>query len=138
MKKNTKTGKKKRPPEKAPWIGKALALGLALVLGAVLLVLAKRDDAVPRGPAEVEPSRERPSSQASGTRVPPFHEDADQARPFPETLSPSLFDDPVVARAYRVAGEIKEVLVQQPCYCFCQGHGHRSLLDCYTDYHGAG
>jgi hypothetical protein len=30
------------------------------------------------------------------------------------------------------------VLAQQPCYCYCDGYGHGSLLDCYASYHGAG
>ena len=78
------------------------------------------------------------SQTASGYPIPPFYQDPREAEPFPETLSPSRFADPIVVRAYKIAQEIPEVLAQQPCYCYCDGYGHGSLLHCYTDGHGAG
>jgi hypothetical protein len=45
---------------------------------------------------------------------------------------------PLAARAYKAASEIPDVAAQQPCYCFCDKFGHRSLLDCYASNHGAG
>jgi hypothetical protein len=140
MKKTSRSEKNRRRRDKAspnrhPAL--LLAVGIALAVGAVMMVLAKRENAVPRQ-AGVERSP-RPTVKAkSSMRIPPFHNDVDDAKPFPETLAPSIFDNAVVARAYQVAREIPDVLVQQPCYCFCQGHGQESLLDCYTDYHGAG
>jgi len=54
------------------------------------------------------------------------------------TLSPALFGG-AVARAYRVAREIPEVLDKLFCYCHCiQGQGHKSNLSCYADRHAAG
>lgn len=54
------------------------------------------------------------------------------------TLSPALFGG-AVARAYRVAREIPEVLDKLFCYCYCiQGHGHKSNLSCFADRHAAG
>lgn len=35
---------------------------------------------------------------------------------------------------------MKEVLYQQPCYCYCDRNrrlGHKSLLDCFVDKHAA-
>lgn len=52
------------------------------------------------------------------------------------TLDPAGFSGQA-ARAYRVAGQIPEVLDQLDCYCACQQYGHVSLLSCYTDGHGA-
>ena len=53
-------------------------------------------------------------------------------------LSPALFVGQT-ARAYRVAQEIPDVLDQLYCYCECDKHlGHKSLLSCFTDDHGAG
>ncbi len=112
-----------------------MAVGLGLVV-AVYAVGIRRDP-VPTRPDRAV-SRPAPLQAAQGESVPPFHEDPSTAKPFPETLSPSLFDIPAVARAYQVAGEIPEVLAQQPCYCYCDGHGHGSLLDCYASYHGSG
>ncbi|MCP3677144.1 MAG: hypothetical protein GY721_06025 [Deltaproteobacteria bacterium] len=53
------------------------------------------------------------------------------------TLSPALFTGRV-AKAYRIAREIPEVLDSLYCYCECKKHfGHKSLLSCYVDKHGA-
>lgn len=94
-----------------------------------------------------EPSRE-PQPQAplltgatSGPieQVPPYYLDPQEAKPFPRLLPAAYFQDyPVVAQAYRMAAEIPEVIAQQPCYCYCDKFGHRSLLDCYSSDHGAG
>lgn len=53
-------------------------------------------------------------------------------------LSPALFGG-VVARAYRVASEIPEVLDKLYCYCYCiENHGHLSNLSCFVGRHAAG
>lgn len=67
----------------------------------------------------------------------PFFENPEEARPFPATLEPSRFGGSIVSRAYEVARQIPEVLVQQPCDCNCGVLGHRSLLDCYVSDHAA-
>ena len=76
---------------------------------------------------------------AAESRIPPYYETAEAAKPFPSLVPAAYFRRyPLVERAYRIAAEIPEVIAQQPCYCFCEGHGHHSLLDCYASYHGAG
>ena len=87
---------------------------------------ARRESAAP--PA-------RPAESVPG--VPPFHANAEAARPFPQLQDPSRYETPLVARAYAIAREIPEVLAQQPCYCNCGVFGHTSLLDCYASDHGA-
>jgi hypothetical protein len=53
-------------------------------------------------------------------------------------LSPALFVGQTAA-AYRVANDIPDILDQLYCYCECDKHlGHKSLLSCFTDDHGAG
>lgn len=53
------------------------------------------------------------------------------------TLSPAYFSGRT-AVAYRAAKEIPEVLDSMYCYCDCKKHsGHKSLLSCYVDTHGA-
>jgi hypothetical protein len=55
----------------------------------------------------------------------------------PGTLPPSLFSGRT-ARAYAVAAEIPDVLAGLYCYCRCDlSNGHRHLLDCFRDAHGA-
>jgi len=79
------------------------------------------------------------ASVPSPRPVPPFYGSAEAAKPFPRLLPAAYFRQyPLVARAYKVASDIPEVFAQQPCYCFCDKSGHRSLLDCYASDHGAG
>jgi len=53
------------------------------------------------------------------------------------TLDPMQFTGPV-REAYKVAEENPELLAQLHCYCGCdRANGHRNLLDCYRDHHGA-
>ena len=55
----------------------------------------------------------------------------------PVTLSPNIYSDPEVRRAYQVAKEVPEVLEHMACYCGCyQDAGHRNNLDCFKDSHG--
>ena len=52
-------------------------------------------------------------------------------------LSPALFTGKV-AQAYRIAAEIPKVLDSQFCYCYCKKEkGHKTLLTCFTNKHGA-
>jgi len=56
----------------------------------------------------------------------------------PGTLPPVLFSGQT-ARAYAVAAEVPDVLAGLYCYCKCDlSVGHRHLLDCFRDDHGAG
>jgi hypothetical protein len=75
----------------------------------------------------------RDETASSPDRIPAYFESADAGRPFPGTLSPSLFEDPASVKSYELAREIPEVLAQQPCYCWCEGHG--SLLGCHATRH---
>ena len=70
--------------------------------------------------------------------VPPYYKSAAEAKPLPKTLPPAMFSEPAIAKAYRIAQEIPEVLAQQPCYCYCNRMGHKGLLDCHRDNHSAG
>ncbi|MDH3974255.1 MAG: PCYCGC domain-containing protein [Deltaproteobacteria bacterium] len=53
------------------------------------------------------------------------------------TMSPAYFVGKT-AKAYKAAKEIPQVLDKIYCYCKCQHNfGHKSLLTCFTDKHGA-
>jgi len=42
------------------------------------------------------------------------------------------------ALAYKYAAEIPKVIDSQFCYCYCKrDHGHKTLLTCFTNNHGA-
>ncbi|HLH76269.1 MAG TPA: CYCXC family (seleno)protein [Candidatus Binataceae bacterium] len=52
-------------------------------------------------------------------------------------LNPSQFNGPI-RQAYQVAKDHPDLLVQLHCYCGCdKSAGHKNLLDCYRDLHGA-
>jgi hypothetical protein len=57
--------------------------------------------------------------------------------PIPSTLDPKQFPDALNHNVYALAGRIRPVLFQQPCYCYCdRSIGHKSLLDCFGSTHG--
>ena len=44
---------------------------------------------------------------------------------------------PYQSRAYELAAKIPKVIYQQPCYCYCDRTGHKSLHSCFEGTHGA-
>lgn len=52
-------------------------------------------------------------------------------------LSHKMFHGKAVT-AYKMAAEIPKVIDSQFCYCYCKrDHGHKTLLTCFTNTHGA-
>jgi hypothetical protein len=77
------------------------------------------------------------------TRVPAFHPGAPAKG---EELPPILGKDqlwgdnaqyPFQTHAYELAAKIQNVIYQQPCYCYCDRMGHKSLHSCFEGTHGA-
>jgi hypothetical protein len=76
-------------------------------------------------------------------RVPAFH----QAPPpagvkLPPILSKEqLWGEndhyPFQSRSYELAAKIQPIIYQQPCYCYCDRMGHKSLHSCFENTHGA-
>jgi len=111
-------------------VRKILAAMSLLVAAAVLLLL----------PQASSRTKQTPGMQhgASAEALPAYHSEAPKGA-LPATLEPSLFPDKAVFNAYAVAGRIKKVLYQEPCYCHCdRGQSHNSLLDCFASNHGSG
>jgi hypothetical protein len=44
---------------------------------------------------------------------------------------------PYQSHAYELAAKIQKVIYQQPCYCYCDRMGHKSLHSCFEGTHGA-
>src|SRR5712664_2863143 len=44
---------------------------------------------------------------------------------------------PFQSHAYELAAKIQSVIYQQPCYCYCDRMGHKSLHSCFEGTHGA-
>jgi len=139
------TMKKSKPvkdrKKRGPWIWVAAIPGVIL-LGTITW-LGRNEPPTPTGPQREgrtdELTRPAPATGAAGpTRIPPYFESAEAAKPFPKLLPAAYFlRSPLVASAYRLASEIPGVIAQQPCYCYCDKYNHRSLLDCYASDHGA-
>ncbi|HKI97095.1 MAG TPA: CYCXC family (seleno)protein [bacterium] len=66
-----------------------------------------------------------------------FHHMGGERRP---VMEPLLFTQASARHAYMAAMQHPEVMDQVWCYCGCDGATlyHKSLLSCFTDYHGAG
>lgn len=63
--------------------------------------------------------------------------EATPTAPLPTPLPAEQFQGQV-REGYKTAAEIPEVLAGLACYCGCdRSAGHRYLLDCFTDDHGA-
>ena len=102
-------------------------LGLALFAAAILVVLLPSDS----------PLNAKLAATQSEEPVPAYHTQPPTGT-LPETIDPEQFENPVIKNAYALSAKVKKVLYQQPCYCHCdRGHGHNSLLDCFTSKHGS-
>ncbi len=125
-----------------------LAIGV-LVIGS-LIISSQRRNAEPEPPSAASPATATPApapvtaatpvpaATPDTERVPHFHKTLAEAGVLPAILPAEQFDIPIVAKAYRAAAKIREVLAQQPCYCYCDKMGHGSLVDCFATDHGAG
>jgi len=110
---------------------KILAATTLLAAAAALLLLPQMADS--RMPQAAQPQHD-----VSTEPVPAFHAEAPKDA-LPPTMEPSIYSDKEIFNAYAVAGRIKKVLYQEPCYCHCdRSQGHGSLLDCFASKHGAG
>jgi hypothetical protein len=54
-----------------------------------------------------------------------------------EQLWGENFQTPMQKKAYVLAAKIPDVIYQQPCYCYCDRIGHKSLHSCYESTHAA-
>lgn len=66
---------------------------------------------------------------AKGANLPPILS--------PDQLSGDDALSPYQTHAYVLAAKIPDILHQQPCYCYCDRMGHKSLRSCYEGTHGA-
>jgi hypothetical protein len=70
--------------------------------------------------------------------VPAFHP-APPKSPLLDPVSPDRYADPISKNSYAMAGKVRNVLYQQPCYCYCdRNEGHHSLYDCFLSDHASG
>jgi hypothetical protein len=114
-------------------LGKVFVAAALLAAGTALLVIPQ---------FAASPSQDMAGmhhENNSGDPTPAFHAQS-PADALPATMEPSIYSDNIeIFNAYTVAGRVKKVLYQQPCYCHCdRSQGHGSLLDCFVSRHGSG
>jgi hypothetical protein len=83
---------------------------------------------------QAEPGK-KPSVPATPSKAPAAATDKTATLPTP--LPADGFQGRV-REAYKAAAEIPDVMAGVTCYCGCdKSQGHRNLLDCFVDDHGA-
>jgi Protein of unknown function with PCYCGC motif len=112
----------------AKLVSALLLVGLSVALGVLPQFAASQSPMPGTNPAAGNPTEP----------VPAFHAQPATGE-LPATMEPSIFSDILIFNAYVVAGRVRKVLYQEPCYCHCdRSNGHGSLLDCFAGSHGAG
>lgn len=115
-------------------LGKVLIAATLLATGAALLVIPQFAASTPsQDMAGMQHGNNNPDEP-----TPAFHAEPPKDA-LPPTMEPSIYSDNIgVFNAYAVAGRIKKILYQEPCYCHCdRSQGHGSLLDCFVSRHGS-
>jgi hypothetical protein len=100
---------------------KSLAGLVALLFGAVALLLAAPQNPTPPAPSKVIVPKPR--------------------TPRRQSLDPAQFSDPDTRKAYQIAKDNPKLLEKMACYCGCMtspADAHTSNYECFVDRHGAG
>jgi len=82
------------------------------------------------------------SADQENSRVPAFNPAPPRGAKLPPILTKGELwgtndQYPFQSHAYELAAKIEGVIYQQPCYCYCDRMGHKSLHSCFEDTHGA-
>jgi hypothetical protein len=113
------------------------ALIVAVVCGVAFATFGAKALQAQSSAAQDPPAASNPASKVPKAPVPAFHAEPPKD-PLPDTLDPAQFLDAQTRNIFILAAKVKPILYQQPCYCGCDKEvGHKSLLDCFTDFHGA-
>ena len=81
--------------------------------------------------------------EESEARTPAYHAHApSKDAKLPDLLTKDQLwgdnaQEPYQTHAYELAAKIQAVLYQEPCYCYCDRMGHKSLRSCFESTHAA-
>jgi hypothetical protein len=110
---------------------------------ALFLTLVSAPWAISEQEGQTQPSTRHTGQDAEVSGVPAYHSSPPAKG---EKLPPILGRDqlwggndqyPAQSHAYELAAKIQNVIYQQPCYCYCDRMGHKSLRSCFEGTHGA-
>ena len=101
----------------------AAALTCTLILVGAGLAQLRPDmsTAMAAAPSAADTAMQMDMSGQGDMGIPSYHAYALKP-PYPATLDPKQFPDPLNRNVYALAGKIRPVLYQQPCYCYCDRH----------------
>ena len=103
-----------------------------IFVAAILTITAAVAVALPAAPQGTTANGAQPAK-----KIPAFHA-APSKLPLAATLDPKQFHDVATQNSYDMAAKVKNVLYQQPCFCYCDANdGHHSLFDCFATDHAA-
>ena len=80
---------------------------------------------------------------ATAAKIPAYNSGPpNKSTKLPPLMKPdALFGEnaqfPYQTHAYELAPKIAGIIHQQPCYCYCDRSGHKSLHSCFESTHGA-
>jgi hypothetical protein len=115
----------------------AVVSTVALLTFGAAALRAQNSTGQPSQSAPAPAPAPNPAVKFLKTEVPAYHAEPPKGA-LPDTLDPAQFQDAQTRNIYTLAAKVKPVLYQEPCYCGCDKEvGHKSLLDCFTDLHGA-
>ena len=110
---------------------------LAVLCGVAIAAFGASSLHAQNSSGQDSPATPNPAAKYLKVSVPPYHAEPPKD-PLPNTLDPAQFSDAQTRNIFTLAAKVKPVLYQEPCYCGCDKEvGHKSLLDCFTDLHGA-
>ena len=101
-----------------------MLLAVILVATMSLKMSAQWSDLIPAKVPAFNPGPPTPS-----TKLPPLLK--------PDALFGDNAQFPYQTHAYELAPKIASIIHQQPCYCYCDRSGHKSLHSCFEGTHGA-
>jgi hypothetical protein len=112
------------------------------ILSGLLVCVAATSIALPSAPLQQSAQSGAQSSGSQDAVQPPVllpaYHSAPPAKPLAATMDPAQFSDPLTRNSYAMAAKVKNVLYQQPCFCYCdQNDGHHSLYDCFVTAHAS-
>ncbi len=96
--------------------------GFLLIVGAAAAVVSFAQSGTGQNGA--------PLPQADPSAPVPAYHTAPPKSPLPDPVSPDRYTDPISKNSYAMAAKVRNVLYQQPCYCYCdRNEGHHSLYE---------
>src|SRR5262249_1802591 len=110
-------------------MAEGLMLNRWFTLGCLFLIILTVSAPWASSQQEAKIPAYNPGPPAKGTKLPPILGK--------EELWAENAQYPYQTHAYELATKIPVVLHQQPCYCYCDRMGHKSLHTCFENTHGA-